>query len=121
MPIANLEERRAYHREYIKLRYHEDEEYRTKHRQYVKNRDKRIRQEQAIVVAEFKKNGCNQCGEKESCCLDAHHLDSESKDFTIAKAGSMKISIPRLRSELAKCVCLCSNCHRKVHAGIIIL
>ena len=24
-----------------------------------------------------------------------------------------------LSQEIAKCVCLCANCHRKVHAGLI--
>ena len=29
------------------------------------------------------------------------------------------LKIKKLLAEIKKCVCLCSNCHRKVHAGII--
>lgn len=37
------------------------------------------------------KYGCCNCGEKEGICLDFHHVNSEEKDFTIAKLVSEKI------------------------------
>ena len=48
-------------------------------------------------------------------------VDPSSKDFNIGMAQSRKISPARVEAELAKCVCLCMNCHAKVHAGIITL
>ncbi len=60
---------------------------------------------------------CCWCGEKTSCTLDFHHVDA-SKEFEIG-TGFYKVSRKTLIAELAKCVCLCANCHRKVHAGLI--
>ena len=71
------------------------------------------------LVAKFQEQGCSVCGEKCSACLDAHHIDPDIKDFDIARGIWHKLSIERIKTELAKCVCLCSNCHRKLHAGIV--
>jgi len=50
-------------------------------------------------------------------CLDFHHKDPNEKDFTIGKYRNK--SKENLLKEIEKCVCVCSNCHRKIHAGII--
>ena len=63
------------------------------------------------------KTPCIICGESEKVCIDYHHINSEDKDFTIGKHRGR--SKEWLLHEMSKCVCLCSNCHRKVHAGII--
>ena len=63
------------------------------------------------------KTQCLICGETEPVCLDFHHKDPNEKDFTISKHVSR--SKENLLMEINKCVCLCANCHRKVHAGII--
>jgi hypothetical protein len=60
--------------------------------------------------------GCFLCPEKDGCCLDFHHFDANSKNATIAHLVTAK-SKKRLLSEIKKCVIICSNCHRKVHAG----
>jgi hypothetical protein len=65
------------------------------------------------------KTPCVKCGEPEKACIDFHHLDPSTKDFTIGKATFSNKE--RLRKEVEKCVCLCANCHRKVHAGLISL
>lgn len=57
------------------------------------------------------------CDETEPVCLDFHHIDPNEKDFTISKhRGKSK---ENLLKEIKKCVCVCANCHRKIHAGII--
>ena len=63
------------------------------------------------------KTSCIICGESEPVCLDFHHKNPSEKEFTIGKHQTR--SKERLLKEIEKCVCLCSNCHRKVHAGII--
>ena len=63
------------------------------------------------------KTQCLICGETEPVCLDFHHKNPNEKDFTIGKHVSR--SKENLLMEINKCVCLCANCHRKVHAGII--
>lgn len=51
--------------------------------------------------------------------MSAHHVDGSTKDFSIGRAVSDRYSVKRVADELEKCVCLCENCHRKVHAGIL--
>jgi len=63
------------------------------------------------------KKPCIICGESEPVCIDFHHINSDDKEYTIGRnRGKSK---EHLLEEISKCVCLCSNCHRKVHAGII--
>lgn len=90
-------------------------------REIYKNTDKRhkntIRREK--VRDELRgiksKIGCLFCNEKEGVCLDFHHTD-DNKEFSIA-GGSFGRT--KTMKEILKCVVLCSNCHRKLHAGIL--
>ncbi len=62
------------------------------------------------------------CGEMESCALVAHHVDPATKAFSIGDSNSNRQMSPKkVATELEKCVCLCANWHRKLHAGIISL
>lgn len=61
-------------------------------------------------------NGCNICGYNK--CIDAlefHHINPQTKKFSISNKGSH--GIDELRKEAEKCIVLCANCHREVHAG----
>ena len=69
------------------------------------------------LIKLFQSEGCLMCGETDSACLQAHHIDPAQKEIEIAKLRAKKASLLRLVSELAKCVCLCANCHFKLHAG----
>src|SRR5687767_12628323 len=46
-----------------------------------------------------------------------HHRDPATKHFGISAKGVIR-AWPDIESELAKCVMLCANCHREVHAGV---
>ena len=46
-----------------------------------------------------------------------HHRDPATKEFGISAKGVIR-AWPEMESELAKCVLLCANCHREVHAGV---
>ena len=61
--------------------------------------------------------GCHFCSENEPVSLDFHHLNPDEMDLNVSVAVSY--SIKCLRKEVRKCVVLCANCHRKVHAGIL--
>ena len=59
---------------------------------------------------------CGICG-YDKCveALEFHHIDPNQKDFTpSASVANRQVFVEELR----KCVCICSNCHREVHAGI---
>jgi len=46
--------------------------------------------------------------------LEFHHLNSDEKDFILAK--NISVSLERLKKEADKCVLVCSNCHRELHS-----
>ncbi len=58
---------------------------------------------------------CCRCGESDEVCLDAHHTDPTKKDFQLAKLGQEEFGSERWHTELAKCIIVCANCHRKIH------
>lgn len=56
-----------------------------------------------------------------SKCFDAlefHHRDPSQKSFEISHRNVQGINDIVL-AEVAKCILLCSNCHREFHAGLI--
>jgi len=56
---------------------------------------------------------CSRCSETHVACLEFHHLDPNEKEFVIAKACQK--SLKTIQAEIAKCIVICSNCHRKLH------
>lgn len=82
-------------------------------------RNRRYRTLHTKKYNELKSNMlCNICSEAESCCLDFHHLDPSKKDFNVSDLIG-KCNWNLILEEIQKCICVCSNCHRKIHAGII--
>ena len=62
------------------------------------------------------KCGCYRCGFNESPqALDLHHIDPETKSGTVSAMLTNKLK--DLISEVRKCVVICANCHRRLHAG----
>ena len=62
---------------------------------------------------------CQVCGYSRcEAALDFHHLDENKKNFGLSQNG-MTRSWDKTKEELEKCVLLCSNCHRELHAGIL--
>jgi len=85
--------------------------------------NKKSKKSTAIIIANnselinsYKSKGCKYCPENDPCCLDFHHVDSKSKEFDIGK-GKRNFSVKKIENEIQKCEVLCSNCHRKLHAG----
>ena len=63
---------------------------------------------------------CIDCGyNKHLAALEFHHLDASTKDFNFGNLKNFKWET--IKKELDKCVCICSNCHKKLHAGLITL
>jgi hypothetical protein len=58
---------------------------------------------------------CITCGySKNFAALDFHHTNPETKDFEIGSGHTRKFE--SIKQELDKCILLCSNCHRELHA-----
>lgn len=71
----------------------------------------RYYQKQAFI--DSKKTPCLKCGESRIRCLSFHHINSESKEFTIG--ALRKSSLEKIENEINKCICLCLNCHHEFH------
>ena len=63
-----------------------------------------------------RKTSCAICGEDDKCCLEFHHV--RDKKYSISSAAS-KLSYKTFKEELDKCICICKNCHAKLHGGSI--
>lgn len=62
---------------------------------------------------------CTNCGY--SKCADAlefHHLDTTQKDFGISYKGITR-AWEKIQNELDKCILVCSNCHKEIHADLV--
>lgn len=71
------------------------------------------------ISVQYKGNKCCICGyNKYIGALEFHHLDPSLKDFSISAKGYTR-SFENVRKELDKCILVCSNCHKEIHAGLI--
>jgi 5-methylcytosine-specific restriction endonuclease McrA len=70
------------------------------------------------MAVEHKGGECQQCG-YDRCieALEFHHTDPSRKDFNLSSKGYTR-SWKRVQLELDKCVMLCANCHRELHAKL---
>ena len=66
---------------------------------------------------------CWRCGYTKGAAgrrvLDFHHVNPESKCFPLDCRHIINRSWTAVFSEMSKCVLLCANCHREVHAGLV--
>lgn len=90
-------------------------------RWYYKNRQRRI------VVKENRRQGlhrwlyelkrdemeCLECGEERPPALDFHHPGT--KERSVSEMVNDGYSTASIREEIAKCLVLCANCHRREH------
>jgi hypothetical protein len=105
MAYANVEDRKAA----CKKHYAEN-------KQAYLDRNKRKLDAIVEFLDEFKATAsCEKCGEDHPATLDFHHRDPNEKEYNIGAMVSRVASIDTVRREIAKCMVLCSNCHRKLH------
>lgn len=82
---------------------------------YMDVQKSRVNDIRAKVTEWKQQQKCCRCGEDDVSCLDFHHIDPAIKDGTVSEMRNW--SWERLQREIEKCIVLCSNCHRKFHAG----
>jgi hypothetical protein len=81
--------------------------------QAVKKRRKKLKQ----MAVEYLGGKCMICGYNRCInALEFHHL--EDKRFGFSSRGITR-SWQRTKEELKKCVLVCSNCHKEIHAGLV--
>ena len=57
---------------------------------------------------------CSRCGESDHACLDFHHSNPAEKEVGVIRQITKSMS--SVLRELKKCVVVCANCHRRIHA-----
>lgn len=87
--------------------------------EYLKQAVAKRRKKIKAMVVEYKGGKCILCGYKRSVeVFDLHHVRSTSKEFGLSSDGLTR-SWKRTKAEADKCVLVCANCHRELHAGIV--
>ena len=86
-------------------------------RKYLLKAVQRRREKVRLMAVNYKGGCCQVCG-YDRCieALEFHHLDPTQKDFGISRKGYTR-SWEKVKEEVEKCILLCANCHREVHAG----
>ncbi len=81
------------------------------------NAVRRVRKsEQKQRAITFAGGCCQLCGyDTYNGALEFHHLDPSEKDFQV---NQRLRSWENIKKEIGKCILLCANCHREVHAGL---
>jgi len=68
-----------------------------------------------LQCIEYKGGRCSVCGyDKCPAALEFHHMDPLKKDFGISSNGASR-SFEKCKSEIDKCILVCSNCHAEIH------
>lgn len=66
----------------------------------------------------YKGKKCARCGYNNCIeALDFHHIDPTQKDFNLSDRNLI-LDWEVIKLELDKCILLCANCHRELHAGL---
>ena len=69
-----------------------------------------------LMAIEYKGGKCSKCGyDKCPDALDFHHVDESQKEFNLSHNGHCR-AWETVKKELDKCILVCANCHREIHA-----
>lgn len=75
-----------------------------------------MRAEKKERAVTYKGGACVLCGYNHCInALEFHHLDPSTKEVVDEFRGW---SWERIKAELDKCILVCSNCHREIHAEL---
>lgn len=103
----------TYHKEHYELN-------KQKYLDKSKRNNAKYKKQNKDFINQYKSSkGCKYCKEKTPVCLDFHHKDPKVKEANISRMKNSSHSRKTILREMSKCIVVCSNCHRKLHAGII--
>ena len=79
---------------------------------------KYMRNQKGLLVYQIKSNSkCLYCNNSKLECLDFHHTEDNKENGIGAMVRDKNITMEQLETEINKCIILCSNCHRTLHAN----
>jgi hypothetical protein len=70
-------------------------------------------------VIDSAKTPCVVCGEEDPVVIEFHHLDARKDVGGELVSRALRQSKKKFLEEIKKCVCVCANCHRRIHAGTV--
>lgn len=69
-------------------------------------------------IQSFKGSGCQLCGyNAHPTAIEFHHVNAEDKDRDLSLMKSM--GYQNIVDEISKCLIVCANCHREIHANLV--
>src|SRR4030043_1994109 len=87
--------------------------------EYLKVAVSKRRRKLKRMIVEYKGGKCIICGyNKYVGAFDLHHKKDSKKEFGLSLRG-LTHSWAKIKKAADKCVLVCANCHREIHAGII--
>lgn len=121
MPHSNLEQKRAYQKEYQKKWYADPKNAKDKKENAKKHRSLSLNRNVEYVLQYKLKHPCTKCAEyhpeyveKHPSCLQFHHCKGD-KEMEVSNLARHLVSIKRLQAEMDKCIVVCGNCHTRMH------
>jgi hypothetical protein len=109
---------REYQRDWLRDKLKNDPEYKARH---YANRQKRAKENKEKLTLLKESMSCVACGEYHpASCMDHHHLNPNIKEKGVSQMIQAN-SWAKIQEEIEKCVLVCSNCHRKIHSGLLTL
>lgn len=94
--------------DYLKEHYNKNKQY------YVDKANRQKRKVRKAIYDYLKSQSCD-CGEDRVECLQFHHVDSTTKEFTLSSCYH-RYGLNRLMLEIQKCKVVCANCHAVITA-----
>lgn len=80
---------------------------------------KKWRENAKLAMVESMGGECQICGyNKSHKALEMHHIDPDQKEKSFGQLIAAPQRLEEWFGELSKCILLCANCHREVHAGV---
>ena len=87
--------------------------------EYLKQAVTKRRRKLRAMTVEYKGGKCILCGYKKChWAFDLHHVNGAEKGFGLSARGLTR-SWEKIKQEANKCILVCANCHREIHAGIV--
>lgn len=91
--------------------------HRNRHSRQVRKKERTTRLKEEAVI--FKGGKCEDCGflydGTNARAFDFHHLDPETKEYSLNKTSLNNMSKEKRDIELSKAILLCATCHRLRH------
>lgn len=123
MPYKHLDaektHRKAYYEKNKDREIERSKAWYEKNKDYKKAREKERCEARRKYINQIKSKPCDMCGGIfPPSAMDFHHIDPETKTNKGGRGIERSWSIEKIDAEIEKCILVCANCHRIIHASV---